>query len=163
MSQNDPPETSAAITPIGTPRPGPADHLAPYRFKPGNTAAAGHSHKLDQMAIFRHKLEDIDPQTERPRLLELFNEIYLVATGRSRYTASDGESKPRLITGRDMVAAAQFLVEQTYGAMPKELENPNGIVRVVQINIPPLPAGSKLAIGMQVGDEQAIQPEFEPE
>lgn len=137
----------------------PADNKAVVRkggpehtlFQPGNKMRVGKSPKISQMATWRDELEAIDPETQRPRLAELFDQIYRVAVGTA--TWHNGHDRvPRNLSGKDMVAAATFLIEQSYGKAPSQEDSTGNGIRVVQINIPELPAGSRMAIGLQAGD-----------
>lgn len=128
-------------------------------FKPGNQAALGHSPKLSQMAIWRRELEQIDPGTGRTRIEEIFRQMYEIATG--TLTWHDGhERKPKPLSGKDMVAAAEFITENSYGKAPAQSDPSGAAVQIVQIAIP---AGSQTLIGIKSPEPALIAPEFPPE
>ena len=160
VSKANPMETTTETKAL-TPKRGGPEHTL---IKPGEVRnpKGGASAKHAQMSLFREWLLEIDPQYDTPRLGVVFTKMYELATGRGvvMVPTTEGEEnrtgikyRARPVTGKDMVAAAEFLMERSFGT-PKDIDLENaGSVRVEIIGIP---GGSKVGIGVQT----PISPEF---
>lgn len=138
-----------------------------HGFQPGNKWAikpgearnplGGKAKKFNQMDVWVEMLEEFDPTdpASKPKLVEMFTEIYSVLKGTSTYRTRKGEILPCPATGRDRVEAARFIMEHSYGNAPKEIDV-NQNVRIVQVSIPALTEGQKPKT-----TTIAINPEFD--
>lgn len=145
-------------------------------FKPGeinNPKGAGTARHL-QMAAFRNMLMEIDPEYDAPRLAVMFMKVYEIATGRGviMVPTTEGEEnrtgikyRARGVTGKDMVAASEFLMDRSFGkSIDADQGNASGGVTIQIIGIP---AGSQVAVGVKTPEDQTspalLTPEFPPD